>query len=78
MHKSIRFTQEALNIVEQYAGKNSCSFNKAVNDLIIKANNSESQQILTEELENFLGSRIKRIETGIIKLHKQLKIEGFN
>lgn len=73
-NRNTYYTEEVLNIIEQYMTENSCSFNKAVNDIILEAHRLQDEQIL----KDFLQDRIKRIETGIMKLHKQLKIEGFN
>ena len=73
-NRNIYFTEEVSSIIEQYMTENSCNFNKAVNDLILEAHKLQSEQIL----KDFLQDKVKRIETGIIKLHKQLKIEGYD
>lgn len=73
-NRNIYFTEEVSSIIEQYMTENSCNFNKAVNDLILEAHKLQSEQIL----KDFLQDKVKRIETGIVKLHKQLKIEGYD
>lgn len=73
-NRNIYFTEEVSSIIEQYMTENSCNFNKAVNDLILEAHKLQSEQIL----KDFLQDKVKRIEAGIIKLHKQLKIEGYD
>lgn len=73
-NRNIYFTEEVSSIIEQYMTENSCNFNKAVNDLILEAHKLQSEQIL----KDFLQDKVKRIESGIVKLHKQLKIEGYD
>jgi hypothetical protein len=73
MNKCLYFTEEAMQIVEQYTQENSCSFSKAVNTLILEAHRLQEEK----SLKDFLQERVSRIETGIMKLHKQLQAEGY-
>ena len=59
---SLLLTEEALEVVQDYIEQNSCSRNKAVNDLIVLAKN----QIGTESVEVRLGK-------ANLKLLKEIK-----
>lgn len=40
-HTSIALTDKAVNIIESYRAENDCTYNKAINDLIVRGDESK-------------------------------------
>lgn len=78
MRKSLALNDRVISIILEEIERTGHCFNKVANDLIIEAIQSREVIKSNNSLQELLEMKFKRIEVGILKLHKQLKIEGYD
>ena len=78
MRRSLALNDKVVNIILEEIERTGHCFNKVANDLIIEAIQSRELIKSDNSLQELLEMKFKRIEAGILKLHKQLKIEGYD
>lgn len=71
MRKSLALNDKVISIVLEEVESTGHCFNKVVNDLIIEAIQSREIIKSNNSLQEFLETKFKRIEAGILKLHKE-------
>ena len=67
MNRNIYFTKEAEQIIEQKAEQDNCSFNKAVNALVLEASKEKDLRILYTQIRDNMVKLYKRVDLSLKK-----------